>query len=240
MIYRETPTRAAIKATTWRFFGTLATAILVWIVTGRWQVALAVGGIEAVSKIALYYFHERIWNKISYGRKPVPSMVIWFTGLSGAGKTTVADLVGDDLQKRGYKIERLDGDLIRKVFPQTGFTREERNEHVKRVGFLASRLEQHGVIALVSLISPYAESRDFVRGLCSNFFEIHVSTPYDVCEKRDTKGLYAKARSGELRGFTGKDAPYEAPLKAELVVDASGVTPEKTAQIVLKKLKKLL
>ena len=103
--------------------------------------------------------------------------VIWFTGLSGSGKSTIADWVAGELRRRGLKVERLDGDTLRSVFPMTGFTREERDSHVRRVGFLASRLEHHGVFVVASLVSPYRDSREFVRGLCTSFVEVHVSTP---------------------------------------------------------------
>ena len=147
--------------------------------------------------------------------------MIWFTGLSGSGKSTVANHVADILRNEGRRIEMLDGDAIRAVFPMTGFTKAERDAHVKRVGYLASRLEFHGVTVVASLVSPYRESRDFVRSLCRDFVEIHVSTPIEECERRDVKGLYAKARRGEISGFTGIDDPYEAPASPDLVLDTS-------------------
>jgi adenylylsulfate kinase len=150
-------------------------------------------------------------------------VVIWFTGLSGSGKSTVAVHVADELRKSGVPVEMLDGDAIRSVFPQTGFTREERDAHVRRVGFLASRLEFHGVTVIASFVSPYRESRDFVRSLCREFVEVYVSTPFEECERRDVKGLYAKARRGEIRNFTGLDDPYEPPRSPELELDTSGI-----------------
>ena len=145
--------------------------------------------------------------------------VLWFTGLSGSGKSTIADSVESELRRRGLKVERLDGDSLRDVFPLTGFTREERDTHVKRVGFLASKLESHGVFVVASFVSPYRDSRAFVRGLCSSFVEVHVATPLEECERRDVKGLYSRARRGEIRNFTGIDDPYEAPEHPELTVD---------------------
>ena len=159
--------------------------------------------------------------------------VLWFTGLSGAGKTTIARLVGDRLQEAGRAVEFLDGDAIREIFPATGFTRPERDSHIRRVGFVASRLERHGVIVVASLVSPYEESRRFVRGLCRHFVEIFVATPLEECERRDTKGLYAKARRGEIQHFTGLDDPYEPPCRPELTLDTRDVTPEQSADQVL-------
>ncbi len=159
--------------------------------------------------------------------------VVWLTGLSGAGKSTIAARVADLLREQELKVELLDGDAIRDVFPNTGFTRADREAHIRRVGFLASRLEHHGVIVLAALISPYAESRAFVRRLCRNFVEVYVSTPIDVCERRDVKGLYSKARAGGLHDFTGIDAPYEAPTEPELVINTAEMTKEEAAARVI-------
>jgi 3'(2'), 5'-bisphosphate nucleotidase len=149
--------------------------------------------------------------------------VLWFTGLSGSGKSTIAARVVEQLKQQGRKVEYLDGDNIRDIFPATGFTRPERDSHIRRVGFVASRLEAHGVIAVTSLVSPYRDSRDFVRGLSRNFIEIWVSTPYEECERRDIKGLYAKARRGEVKNFTGLDDPYEPPARPDLEIDTRNV-----------------
>jgi adenylylsulfate kinase len=165
--------------------------------------------------------------------EPKGPVVVWFTGLSGAGKTTVAASVADALRERGCKVEHLDGDALRDVFPGTGFSRTERETHVRRVGYLASRLEAHGVYVVASLISPYRESRDAVRGLCARFIEVHVSTPLEECERRDAKGLYARARRGDLANFTGIDDPYETPLRPELTYDAQTVSVHDARERVL-------
>ena len=155
--------------------------------------------------------------------------VLWFTGLSGSGKSTIAKLVVEALTARGRAVEYLDGDEIREIFPSTGFTRPERDAHVRRVGWVASRLERHGVVAVTALISPYEASRAFVRGLCRRFVEVYVSTPFDECARRDVKGLYAKAKAGEIRNFTGLDDPYEPPAAPEIVIDTRGLTPSVAA-----------
>jgi adenylylsulfate kinase len=158
--------------------------------------------------------------------------VLWFTGLSGAGKSTIASGVVSELVARGIPTEYLDGDAVRLLSP-TGFSRADRDAHVKRVGYLASRLEHHRITVVCALISPYAEARRYVRGLCARFVEIYVATPLPECERRDVKGLYARARRGEIAHFTGIDDPYEAPSDAELVIDTTAVSPALAVQGVL-------
>lgn len=154
-----------------------------------------------------------------FGYLPSPPAVLWLTGLSGAGKSTIAAALQRRLDDDSAAVETLDGDALRQVFPGTGFSREERDAHVRRVGYLASRLEAHGVTVVASLISPYRDSRAFVRGLCRTFVEIHVATDLAECERRDPKGLYRKARGGQITQFTGLDDPYEAPDAPEIVID---------------------
>ena len=165
--------------------------------------------------------------------KNLKPAVLWFTGLSGSGKSTISEKVYPALKERGYRVEHLDGDAIREIFPTTGFSKEERNAHVKRVGYIASRLQAHDVFVIGSFISPYQEARDFVRDLCEDFVEIHISTPLEVCEERDVKGLYARARSGEIENFTGISDPYEEPEDPELRIDTTNITPEEGVQMVL-------
>jgi len=159
--------------------------------------------------------------------------VVWFTGLSGSGKSSIAEWVAGELRNRGVPVETLDGDAIRRVFPSTGFGRAERDVHIKHAGYLASRLELHGVTVIASFVSPDRETRDFVRGLCRTFVEVHVATPLEECERRDVKGLYAKARRGDLRDFAGISDPYEPPLCPELVVDTSQISIEDAGRRVL-------
>jgi adenylylsulfate kinase len=148
-----------------------------------------------------------------------PGFVLWLTGLSGSGKTTLADNIAQILTNMGKKVERLDGDILRGVFPNTGFTRQARDEHIQRVGFMASRLEHHGVIVIASFISPYRQARRFARGLCRRFIEVYVKSSLEECKRRDVKGLYQKAQAGQLQRFTGLDDPYEEPEHPEIIVD---------------------
>jgi adenylylsulfate kinase len=159
--------------------------------------------------------------------------VIWFTGLSGAGKSTIAREVRSRLAAAGARVEYLDGDEIRSLFPNTGFSRPERDSHIRRIGFLASRLEHHGVFVICALVSPYLESRADVRRLCRRLVEIHVSTPLSECERRDVKGLYKRARRGEITNFTGIDDIYEPPTAPELRIDTSEMSVDEAAEQVM-------
>jgi adenylylsulfate kinase len=162
--------------------------------------------------------------------------VLWFTGLSGSGKSTIATRVHEELVRQGIESEYIDGDALREVFPNTGFTRADREEHLRRTGYMASRLAAHGVTVIASFVSPYRESRDFVRRLCRHFLEIYVATPLDECERRDVKGLYARARRGEIRNFTGIDDPYEPPEHPELTLDTRTLSVDQSVAKVLERL----
>jgi adenylylsulfate kinase len=134
------------------------------------------------------------------------------------------------------EVEYIDGDALREVFPNTGFTQAERNEHLRRAGYMASRLAAHGVTVVASFVSPYRESRDFIRKLCRRFIEIYVATPLEECERRDVKGLYARARRGEISNFTGIDDPYEPPEHPELTLETVELTVEQCVAKVLARL----
>jgi len=161
--------------------------------------------------------------------------VLWFTGLSGSGKSTIAVRVHQELVRRGMDVEYLDGDALREVFPSTGFTREEREEHLRRTGYMAGRLSAHGVTVVASFVSPYRDSRAFIRRHCPDFVEIYVSTPLEECERRDVKGLYARARRGEIRNFTGIDDPYEPPEHPELTLDTRVLSVDECVARVLQR-----
>ncbi|GAA5520878.1 adenylyl-sulfate kinase [Aliifodinibius salicampi] len=169
--------------------------------------------------------------------KKLKPTVLWFTGLSGSGKSTISEKVYARLNEEGYEVEHLDGDAVREVFPTTGFSKEERDSHVKRVGFVASLLQKHGVFVVASFISPYQDARDFVRDMCEDFTEVYISTPLEECERRDVKGLYEKARKGEIDNFTGISDPYEEPENPELDIDTTDITPEEGVQQVMDYLK---
>jgi adenylyl-sulfate kinase len=144
-------------------------------------------------------------------------LAVWLTGLSSAGKSTLSRAVYERLRERGYRVELLDGDEVRRsLCRDLGFSKQDRDENIRRIGFLAELLTRNGVIVLVGVISPYRKLRDEVRASISNFIEVYVNAPLSVCEGRDVKGLYKKARAGEIPSFTGIDDPYEPPLAPEV------------------------
>lgn len=168
---------------------------------------------------------------------------LWFTGLSGSGKTTISDLVAPELERRGLLVERLDGDVVRTHLSYgLGFSKDDRDANVERIGWVASRLTRAGAAVVVSAISPYEAARQKARALVEGFgpfVEVHVATPVEECERRDVKGLYAKARAGEIAEFTGVSDPYEEPARPELRIDTTEHAPEESAQLVLAKLEEL-
>ncbi len=179
---------------------------------------------------------SRLSSPFASGAKG-PGLVIWFTGLSGAGKSTIAELVGRELEVSGASVEYLDGDVVRTHLSKgLGFSKEDRDANIERVGWVASRLARHGATVLVSAISPYAATRETARALVEEFapfVEVHVATSVDECARRDVKGLYEKAFRGEIAEFTGVSDPYEAPDSPELRVETEGRTPEECARDVL-------
>ena len=168
---------------------------------------------------------------------------LWFTGLSGAGKTTIAHEVGPALEERGAIVEYLDGDVVRTHLSKgLGFSREDRDTNIERIGWVASRLTRHGAAVIVAAISPYESTRQAARAMVEDygaFVEVHVKASVDECARRDVKGLYAKAFAGEIKGFTGVDDPYEEPPHAEIVLDTEAHDARESAEIVLARLEEL-
>jgi adenylyl-sulfate kinase len=165
---------------------------------------------------------------------------LWFTGLSGSGKTTLAREVEKELQARGMKVEILDGDIVRQNLSKgLGFSKEDRDINIRRIGFVCNLLSRNNVIAIAAAISPYRAIRDEVRAATNHFVEVYVECPIDVLVERDIKGLYKKAIAGEIQNFTGISDPYEAPLNPEVLVNSATQTIEESTAIILKKLEEL-
>ncbi|MBE9095851.1 adenylyl-sulfate kinase [Tychonema sp. LEGE 07203] len=166
--------------------------------------------------------------------------ILWFTGLSGSGKTTISQALEPELKAKGCKVEILDGDVVRTNLSKgLGFSQEDRDTNIRRIGFVAHLLSRNGVAAMTAAISPYRAIRDEIRAIEPNFVEVYVTAPLEVCENRDVKGLYAKARAGEIKGFTGIDDPYEAPLNPEIICYTEQESVEESVKKVLSKLEQL-
>ncbi len=264
MPHRDTHKRSLLKGFTWRFLGTLDTTLISWVVTGNPLKALSIGGTEVFTKVILYYFHERIWQNIRWGRGGHVSViypegrlknihpdfdkilsradreayleqrskVIWLTGLSGSGKSTIAQLLEKKLFAAGVFCQVLDGDNIRSgINRNLGFSSEDRQENIRRIAEVAKLYLNSGVVTICAFISPERHMRELAKTIIGeqDFIEIFVDTPLEVCEERDVKGLYEKARKGEIREFTGVSAPYETPENPALILKTSGQTPEESA-----------
>jgi len=167
---------------------------------------------------------------------------LWFTGLSGAGKTTIAEIVGPELERRGILVDHLDGDVVRTHLSKgLGFSREDRDTNILRIGFVSKLLVRHDAGVIVAAISPYRETRDLVRKMIGDgFVEVFVATSLEECERRDVKGLYERARAGQIQAFTGVSDPYEEPLAAELVLDTETESPEESASRLVEYVEKRL
>ena len=251
--------RHLAKTVTWRIVGTIDTVLLAWIISGNPFTGFKIGAAEVITKMILYYFHERTWYKINFGldrreerkmrmarsesiskniikeqfkidlkqRKTLLGQnpkLIWFTGLSGSGKSTLANVLEAELHKSGFKTYALDGDNIRHgLSSDLTFTETDRVENIRRIGEVAKLFLDSGIIVLCSFISPFEKDRDFVRKLVGNdnFIEVFVDCPLEVCETRDKKGLYKKARNGEIKNFTGISSPFETPKNPSLTIKSS-------------------
>lgn len=167
-------------------------------------------------------------------------LILWLTGLSGSGKTTIAKGVEKELKARNCLVEVLDGDVIRTNLSKgLGYSRADREINIRRIGFVSNLLSRNGVITIVAAISPYRSVRDEVHDMADNFLEVYINAPLPICEQRDTKGLYAMARAGELLAFTGIDDPYEEPLDPDIVCHTDQETPEQSIEKVVAELERL-
>jgi len=167
-------------------------------------------------------------------------VTIWFTGLSGSGKSTITHALAQQLRERNCKLEVLDGDIVRTNLTKgLGFSKEDRDTNIRRIGFVSNLLTRNGVIVLVSAISPYRAVREEVREKIGDFVEVYVSAPLEVCESRDVKGLYKRARAGEIKQFTGIDDPYEPPANPEVNCETHQETLEESVDKVISKLEEM-
>ncbi len=226
------------KSVIYRIYSFVVTFVVSFLLTGNIKLSIMLGLVENIVKILTYYWFDIVWDKLT--KKKYRTSMLFFTGLSCSGKTTIAKEVLTRLKEGGHAAMLLDGDEIREIFKNYGFDKAARIRHNQDVGKMAVYLQSQGIIPVVSLISPYAEARDYVRSISKDFTEIYVNTPLSICEQRDVKGLYAKARSGEIKDFTGvhDTAPYEIPLNPEIIVDTQKFNVEDCAKQILNYIKK--
>jgi adenylylsulfate kinase len=281
---KESHSRSLAKGVSWRILGTIDTIVIAWFITGQAIKALSIGGIEVITKVILYYLHERVWQRVPWGKprtseatpaaaiaapSPAPrpttarhlhptdsqllsradreqylgqrSKVVWLTGLSGSGKTTLAAALERKLLEKGRFAQVLDGDNIRTGLNNNlGFSLEDRRENIRRVAELAKLYCHSGIITICTFISPTRDIRQFARDIigAEDFLEVYVNAPLQVCEARDVKGLYQKARRGDIKDFTGIDSPYEPPLQADLELDTAELSVDEAVELLLQTVEK--
>ena len=237
-MYKETNKRSIVKGISWRVVATTTTIIIVYFFFGRLDLAIAAGLIESVLKVGLYWAHERAWFKVRWGKKKIEPFNLWFTGLPLSGKTTIADKVYIELEKMDIPLERLDSKDIRDLIPNIGFTRDDRNRHMHRIGFLIQKLQKNSISTVASFVSPYRESRKAIRTMVTNNIVVYVKTDIETCKARDYKGKYEKALRGELKNFSGVNDVYEEPQHAEITIDTDSMSADEACAVIVKYIKK--
>ncbi|MFT6910096.1 MAG: adenylylsulfate kinase [Oleiphilaceae bacterium] len=237
-MYKDTNKRSVAKGITWRAIATTTTVIIVYIFFGRLDLAIAAGLLESVLKVGLYWAHERGWQKLRWGQERIEPFNLWFTGLPLAGKTTIADAVHKELAKLHIPLERIDSKDVRELIPDIGFTRDDRNRHMYRIGHLIKTLQNNSISTVASFVSPYRESRKTLRDMVKNNIVVYVKADIETCKARDVKGKYKKALTGEYQNFTGISDVYEEPQHAEIVIDTDKTMVDEAVIEIVRYIKK--
>ncbi len=237
-MYKETNKRSLVKGISWRLVATTTTVLIVYFFFGRLDLALAAGVVETILKIMLYWAHERVWMKIRWGKQKIEPFNLWFTGLPLSGKTTIADRVYEKLKELDIPLERIDSKDIRELIPNVGFSREERNRHMIRIGHLIQTLQNNSISTIASFVSPYRESRKTIRQMVKNNVVVYVKADVESCKQRDYKGVYEKALRGELQNFSGINDVYEEPQHAEIVIDTDKLSVDEAVEKIVNYIKK--
>jgi adenylylsulfate kinase len=212
--------------------------IIVYLFFGNIELAIATGLLETVAKVGLYWGHEKIWQRIRWGRKRIEPFNLWFTGLPLSGKTTIANKVYEELQKLDIPLERIDSKDIREMFPNVGYSKEERIRHIKRIGHLVQTLQKNSISTVCSFVSPYREARKNIREMVKNNVVVYIKADIEECKKRDYKGVYERAIKGELQNFTGVNDVYEEPEHAEIIIDTDTTSIDEAVEMIVKTVKK--
>lgn len=237
-MYRETNIRTIAKGFSWRFFATVTTVLIVYLFFGRLDLAIAAGILETFSKVLLYYGHEKLWQRVRWGKKKIEPFNLWFTGLPLSGKTTIADLVYQKLKKYDIPMERIDSKDVRELIPDIGYTREDRNRHMHRLGHLIKTLQNNSISTVASFVSPYRESRKAIREMVKNNVIVYVKADIESCKQRDYKGVYIKALKGELQNFSGINDVYDEPQHAEITIDSDEMSANDASDKIVQYIKK--
>jgi len=224
--------RTLSKAISWKTSGFLILSALAYIITGSLKDTSIIAAVYHIIMLIFYYFHEKIWNRILWGK--TSGLFIQMTGLSGSGKTTIAKEVEIRLKKRGLKVEIIDGDEYREgICSDLTFSREDRNTNIRRLGFVGKVLARNNVVVIMSTINPYDNIRKELKEI-HRARTIFIDCPIEKCIERDVKGLYKKAISGEIKNFTGISDPFETPKNADLVIKTDKLNIKKSVELLEK------
>ena len=237
-MYKETNKRSIVKGISWRVVATTTTIAIVYFFFDRLDLAIVAGMIETVLKVGLYWMHERAWFKVRWGKKKIEPFNLWFTGLPLSGKTTIADGVYKELLQLDIPLERLDSKDMRNLVPNIGFSREDRNRHMHRIGHLVKTLQNNSISTVCSFVSPYRESRKTIRQMVKNNIVVYIKADIQTCMQRDYKGAYEKALGGEYKNFTGVNDVYEEPQFAEIVVNTQKVDTDEAIRDIMNYIRK--
>ena len=220
-MYIETGRRSLVKGITWRFLATTTTIIIVYLFFGRLDLALAAGALETTAKIFLYYMHERAWNRVKFGKKRVEPFNLWIIGLPLSGKKVLADRVYEQLQKQiDFPLERVDNRELRQILPEIGYERQNRIMHIKRVGYLITKLQGHSVSSICSFVSPYQESRDAVKEMTENYVEVFIDTKPEAYKERQASGYVESIDPEQLKDLERISQAYDRPKSPHIVISA--------------------
>ena len=234
----ETKIRSFVKTLSWRVTATITTIIVALAITKRIDIAIQIGLVEAILKMLVYFIHERSWAKVKFGIHEKKPLVLWFTGLSGCGKSQISQAVFEKFQQRRIRVEYFNGRKIREIFPEIGYSPENRKEHIRKIGLLIGILENNNTSVIGSFESPFEETRNYLRRNLINYIEIYVHASRDYCISRDSRGLYRKAMNGELDDFVGVSIEYEEPKDPEITIEAESQSVSASAKQILKYLEK--
>ncbi len=224
--------RTFSKAISWKTSGFLILSVLAYIITGSLKDTSIIAAVYHIIMLIFYYFHEKIWNRILWGK--TSGLFIQMTGLSGSGKTTIAKEVEIRLKKRGLKVEIIDGDEYREgICSDLTFSREDRNTNIRRLGFVGKVLARNNVITVMSTINPYNNIRNELREI-HGAKTVFIDCPIEKCIERDVKGLYEKALSGEIKNFTGISDPFEVPKNTDLTIKTNNLDLDMSAELLEK------